>query len=662
MNWLRWGLSALVLILLAACGAPAAQTPVPSAAPSSAPSTETTPEADAFPVTIEHKFGSTRIEQAPERVVSLGYTDHDPLLALGTTPVAVRYYFGDEENAIWSWARDEITGPAPQVLNMPFGELNFEAIAALDPDLIVGVSSGITDEEYATLSEIAPTVAQSDEYVDFGVPWQEQTQVIGRAVGQEARARDLVAATEERFAQVRAEHPAFENATAAIVAPAADGQFFVSGPQHERQRVLTSLGLQLPDELAELAGDAFFGTISGERIDLIDTDVLIVTATPEQQAALESDPIFQQLSAAQEDRVIFLDTSGTSDDLIGPALLFSSVLSLPVVFDELVPQLATALGGDTESAATTGALQVLEETDQYRVVKHALGEVQVPREPQRIIALQDQNMLLPLLELGVDNVVGSVGHTQAGGDRIFRRTADYDTSNVQYVGEYGEPNLEAIAALKPDLILGGQFDIDETNYDLLSQIAPTVVIEVFTRPVASVMDDLALLTNTQNAAADLKARYDSRIAEVKAALVDPSAITLSIITPYNAEFYFDASEYDNGVAVARDLGLQIPALHEQAIAQGDYPSYSLELLKEADGDALFILDYGTEGQASEYSVDNIRSSPLFGTLNAVQKDQAFVIDPSRMGGVSYGGLFGMIDAIEQHLTGKSLDTSWEPGS
>lgn len=324
------------------------------------------------------------------------------------------------------------------------------------------------------------------------------------------------------------------------------------------------------------------------------------------------------------------------------------------------PSAAPSTVVTVEAATSHGALQVLEEADQFRLIKHNLGETRVPRQPQRIVALQDQNMLLPLLELGVSGIVGSVGYTQASGDRMFRRTAEYDTSNIQYVGEYGEPNLEAIAALQPDLILGGQFDIDATNYDLLAQIAPTVQIQVFTRPVSAVMDDLALLTNTQAAAADLKARYASRVAEVKAALGDPSTITLSMITPYNAEFYFDSSAYDNGVAVTRDLGIQIPALHAQAIAQGDYPTYSMELLKQADGDALFILDYGAEGQATEYSVDNIRNSPLFGTLNAVQKDQAFVIDPTRMGGVSYGGLFGMLDAIEAHLAGKPLDTSWEP--
>jgi hypothetical protein len=78
-------------------------------------------------------------------------------------------------------------------LNMPFGELDFEKITALQPDLIIGVYSGFTEEEYNTLSKIAPTVAQSGGYIDFGMPWQEQTRMIGRTLGRTEQAEQMVA-------------------------------------------------------------------------------------------------------------------------------------------------------------------------------------------------------------------------------------------------------------------------------------------------------------------------------------------------------------------------------------------------------------------------------------------------------------------------------------
>lgn len=333
---------AALALALVGCVAPVAPAAEEAAPAEAAPGESGASAEGAFPVTIEHKFGSTTIEAAPQRVVALGFTDQDAVLAAGVTPIAVRYFFGDESDQVWPWADGAVTGEQPIVLNQPFGTLNFEAIAELQPDLITAVSAGLTEEEYNTLSQIAPTLAQSDAYVDFGVPWQEQTIVIGQALGREVQARELVSAMEAQFAEVRAAHPEFEGATAAIASPAGDGQYFFSGPQHERQRFLTSLGFVLPAELAELAGDAFYGTLSGERMDLLDTDILLWTTSAEQTAALEADPLYQSLAVAQEGRDLFLDTTG-ADGLAGPAIVFGSVLSFPAAFDELVPQLAERL-------------------------------------------------------------------------------------------------------------------------------------------------------------------------------------------------------------------------------------------------------------------------------------------------------------------------------
>jgi iron complex transport system substrate-binding protein len=111
----------------------------PATTPSSSEPAD--PGAD-FPVTIEHKYGETTITEQPERVVSVGFADQDPLLALGVVPVGIRDWYGDQPNATWPWASDELGDADPVVL--PLTELNFEQISALDPDLIVGISSGMT--------------------------------------------------------------------------------------------------------------------------------------------------------------------------------------------------------------------------------------------------------------------------------------------------------------------------------------------------------------------------------------------------------------------------------------------------------------------------------------------------------------------------------------
>src|SRR5690606_33506215 len=132
-------------------------------------------------------------------------------------PVAVRYWYGDTANAIFPWAVDSLGGAeTPAVLNMAYGNLNYEAILALQPDLIIAVSAGITQEEYDLLTQIAPTVAQSAEYADFGMPWQEATRMIGTAVGKQDEAETLIENVEESFAAAREAHPSFEGKSVAV--------------------------------------------------------------------------------------------------------------------------------------------------------------------------------------------------------------------------------------------------------------------------------------------------------------------------------------------------------------------------------------------------------------------------------------------------------------
>lgn len=298
--------------------------------------------------TVRHRYGSTEISGSPERVVTVGFNDQDPVLAMGVEPVGVRDWFGDQPDAVWPWARDELGEADPAVLSP--GELNFERIATLEPDLILGVFSGMTEDEYETLSEIAPTVAPPEGYVDYGVPWREQTRVIGRALGRGERARDLVSDVEARFEEARRSHPEFEGATCAVALLDEGGTYNVYGPEDLRGRFMTSLGFELSPEISELAGDEFFAQISEERLDLLDVDVLvwIVNSTGAAEA-LRENQIYQGLDVAKQGRDIFLDVN---DPLAG-ALSFSTILSVPFALDRLTPMLATAMDGDPATEVKT---------------------------------------------------------------------------------------------------------------------------------------------------------------------------------------------------------------------------------------------------------------------------------------------------------------------
>ncbi|TCJ13070.1 iron-siderophore ABC transporter substrate-binding protein [Rubrobacter taiwanensis] len=286
--------------------------------------------------TIEHKYGETVVEGVPERVVSVGYTDQDPLLALGVRPVGIRRWFGDPPNGVWPWAQGELGDAKPELL--PADAINYEQVAALEPDLIVGISSGMTRNDYDTLSEFAPTLPQSGEWVDYGVPWQEQTRIIGRALGREERAGELVSDLERRFEQAWEEYPEFEGATVTVIG-AGGGFFYLYSEADRSVRFFTDLGLRLPGRAAEVATeDDYYVEISEEQFGLAEADVIICfSASPADEEEIRSHELFRRLDAVREDRVVYLTEN---DDPLKGALSFNTVLSHPYLLENFAPRLA----------------------------------------------------------------------------------------------------------------------------------------------------------------------------------------------------------------------------------------------------------------------------------------------------------------------------------
>lgn len=329
-------LTLAMALLLVACIAPAA--------PSVAPARETTAAttSDAFPVTIDHKYGSTTITAKPERVVTVGLVEQDALLALGIVPVGTTEWFGGYPGSIWPWAQDELQALGGAIPEAVGGEsTNIEKIAALKPDLILALYSSITQEQYDILTQIAPTVAQPADTVDYGVSWQQLTLTVGKAVGQATKAQSLIDDIQAQFAQVQSEHPEFVGAKAAA-AMAWQG-IYLYGPQDIRSRLLTELGFVLPEGIAEITGSTFGGNLSMERADLLDVDA-IIWIDPEDAEGELGGPVYQSLPVHTEGREVLLDSE--SADGLGGATSFITVLSLPYLLDNLTPRLVAALDGD----------------------------------------------------------------------------------------------------------------------------------------------------------------------------------------------------------------------------------------------------------------------------------------------------------------------------
>jgi iron complex transport system substrate-binding protein len=288
-----------------------------------------------FPVRIQHKYGTTEIKAAPQRVVTVGMTDQDAALALGVEPVGVVEFSGlglaiDK----FPWSAAKWGGARPKVVGVR-EDFKFEQIAALRPDLIIGLYSGMKKEQYDKLAKIAPTVAQSAEYGDYAMPWKDMTLVTGQALGKRAQAERLIAAVDQRFAQARQQNAQLAGKTFAVADPFKPGQYAVFGPTDPKVEFLRSLGMTVPDEIAKVAGKEQAAVIGSERLDLVDVDRLVfLSSLPDAKKMVEGDKVYAGLKVAKDDRTVFVPYNPT-----GAAISFNTVLSIPYAIDQMVPLL-----------------------------------------------------------------------------------------------------------------------------------------------------------------------------------------------------------------------------------------------------------------------------------------------------------------------------------
>lgn len=186
------------------------------------PAAPAPPAGNGFPVTIDHRYGSTELPAEPQRIVTVGPTDHDAVYALGKQPVAVT---------------DWVTGGP------------VEAVAAAEPDVILAIFSGVTEERYGQLSQIAPTVPGASGFGDYLTPWQEQTRMIGRALGHEGRAQELVTQIADTFAEFAACHPEWEGASAVLASQYVAGELHVYPGGGAATSILEEVGFVVSPEL-----------------------------------------------------------------------------------------------------------------------------------------------------------------------------------------------------------------------------------------------------------------------------------------------------------------------------------------------------------------------------------------------------------------------------
>jgi len=323
-------------VLLAGCSSGTAGSDASSTAPAS--SGATSAAAGAFPATVDTKFGEVTVESAPQRVVALGWGDAETALALGVQPVGASDWLGFGGEGVGPWAQGLYDAPPTIIETL---EPSYEAIAALEPDLILDTKSSGDQDRYDRLSQIAPTVGVPEGGDSYLTTTEQQMDLVSEALGKEEEGDRLVEALEQEFEAAAAAHPQWDGRTATVATKTADGWgAYIEGPDGDddlggRVAFMEALGFEQNPQVAALPANSggFSVDISTEQLDLLDADVVVAFPIFIPTADLTGDTAWTALPAVSQGRALVIDGDTSSAFSLGTTLATSYALQ------QLVPEL-----------------------------------------------------------------------------------------------------------------------------------------------------------------------------------------------------------------------------------------------------------------------------------------------------------------------------------
>ena len=305
---------------------------------------ESSGEAGAgFPATIETAFGAVTVPSTPKRVVTIGWGSQDAALALGVVPVGMQDMTENntEGDGVLPWDKPLLDGQSPKLVNYRTNNAPIAEIAALNPDLILAVNSGLNKDEYEKLSALAPTVAYPGK--PWLTSWEDQIRMVGQALGKSEEATKLEQQTKDLIAHSRDEHPEFREKTAMFGSATTTQNYNIYLTSDSRMQLLHELGFKFaPNNPTEAPN--FAAQISMENLTEIQSDVLVAWyLTPELQKQVEGSGLFRRVPAVAKHGYVPL-----SDKTLAYATSAVTVLSLPWMLDRYLPMLSKAAKGNAD--------------------------------------------------------------------------------------------------------------------------------------------------------------------------------------------------------------------------------------------------------------------------------------------------------------------------
>lgn len=304
----------------------------------------------AYPLTIKNTFGETVIPKQPQRIATVSWVNDDVVMALGVVPVGMpTVTWGGDDKGLTPWKQDALnklgaplgSAKAPVLYPELQSQINFTEIAKTSPDLIIAAYSGLSKEDYEKLSKIAPVVSFPDK--PYGTSWQDSTTLIGKALGKDTEAKDLIAKTDKSIKDKTAQYPQLAGKTfiAGNIETGNAASINIYTPQDNRPRLMTSLGLKLAPVVEKATKDSndFFFDWSAEKANELASDVF-VTWVPDggSKESMVSDPLIGQIPAIKSGGLV-----ASSDKSLSLAISAASPLSVPWALDRFVPEVAAAV-------------------------------------------------------------------------------------------------------------------------------------------------------------------------------------------------------------------------------------------------------------------------------------------------------------------------------
>jgi iron complex transport system substrate-binding protein len=308
-----------------------------------APTAAKSEQEQGYPIVVKHAFGTTMIEKKPVRIASVAWANHEVALALGVVPVGMAAAnFGDDDgDGVLPWVTERLKqlGAETPVLFDEGDGIDFEAVAATSPDLILAAYSGLSESDYQTLSQIAPVVAYPD--AAWSTDWRQMIRLNSTAMGLASQGDALINKIESEITETLAAFPQLKAKSALFVTHLDAGDlstihFYTTNDT--RVKFFQDLGLVSPKSvIAASEPGQFSGSISSERVDLFDdVDIIVTYGGQSLSAALKSNPLLSKLPVVKNDALVMLgrDPLGTAAN--------PTPLSIPFVLKDSVALLAGA--------------------------------------------------------------------------------------------------------------------------------------------------------------------------------------------------------------------------------------------------------------------------------------------------------------------------------